>query len=96
MAVISLKCPAIQVVVVDISKPCIDAWNNNQLTIYELGLDEVVQACKGKNLFFFSNDVEKHVAEADLVFISVNTPTKTRGLGHGKATYLTYWKARLE
>jgi UDPglucose 6-dehydrogenase len=95
MAVIALKCPAIQVVVVDISKPQIDAWNNDQLLIYEPGLDEVVQACRGKNLFF-STDVEKHVAEADLVFVSVNTPTKTRGLGHGKAADLTYWESALE
>jgi UDPglucose 6-dehydrogenase len=47
----------------------------------------------GEKTFFFSTDVEKHVAESDLVFISVNTPTKTRGLGHGKAAYLTYWES---
>lgn len=92
MAVIALKCPAIEVVVVDISKPRIDAWNSDQLPIYEPGLDEVVKACRGKNLFF-SSDVEKHVAEADIVFVSVNTPTKTRGLGHGKAADLTYWES---
>jgi UDPglucose 6-dehydrogenase len=52
MAMIALKCPAIQVVVVDISKPQIYTWNNDQLLIYEPSLDEVVQACRGKNLFF--------------------------------------------
>jgi len=92
VAVIALKCPAIEVVVVDISNPRIDAWNSDQLPIYEPGLDEVVKACRGKNLFF-SSDVEKHVAEADIVFVSVNTPTKTRGLGHGKSADLTYWES---
>ncbi|VAI36914.1 unnamed protein product [Triticum turgidum subsp. durum] len=92
MAVIAIKCPAIEVVVVDISKPRIDAWNSDTLPIYEPGLDDVVKACRGKNLFF-STDVEKHVAEADIIFVSVNTPTKTRGLGAGKAADLTYWES---
>uniref|UniRef100_A0A0D3HU41 UDP-glucose 6-dehydrogenase n=1 Tax=Oryza barthii TaxID=65489 RepID=A0A0D3HU41_9ORYZ len=92
MAVIALKCPAIEVVVVDIAKPRIDAWNSEQLPIYEPGLDEVVKECRGRNLFF-STDVEKHVAEADIIFVSVNTPTKTRGLGAGKAADLTYWES---
>ncbi|VAH95021.1 unnamed protein product [Triticum turgidum subsp. durum] len=92
MAVIAVKCPAIEVVVVDISKPRIDAWNSDKLPIYEPGLDEVVKACRGRNLFF-STDVEKHVAEADIIFVSVNTPTKTRGLGAGKAADLTYWES---
>lgn len=77
MAVIALKYPAIEVCVVDISVPRIAAWNNDQLPIYEPGLDEVVKQCRGRNLFF-SNDLEKHVAEADIIFVSVNTPTKTR------------------
>jgi UDPglucose 6-dehydrogenase len=92
MAVIAIKCPSIEVVVVDISKPSIDAWNSDTLPIYEPGLDDVVKACRGKNLFF-STDVEKHVAEADIIFVSVNTPTKTRGLGAGKAADLTYWES---
>ncbi|KAL9253076.1 UDP-glucose 6-dehydrogenase 5-like protein [Drosera capensis] len=92
MAVIALKCPEIEVVVVDISVPRINAWNSDQLPIYEPGLDEVVKECRGRNLFF-STDVEKHVAEADIVFVSVNTPTKTRGLGAGKAADLTYWES---
>ncbi|PNY08402.1 UDP-glucose 6-dehydrogenase-like protein [Trifolium pratense] len=91
MAVIALKCPSIEVVVVDISKSRIAAWNSDKLPIYEPGLDEVVKQCRGKNLFF-STEVEKHVYEADIVFVSVNTPTKTRGLGAGKAADLTYWE----
>lgn len=92
MAVIALKCPSIEVAVVDISQPRISAWNSDQLPIYEPGLDDVVKQCRGKNLFF-SNDVEKHVAEADIVFVSVNTPTKSQGLGAGKAADLTYWES---
>ncbi|XP_019195372.1 PREDICTED: UDP-glucose 6-dehydrogenase 1-like [Ipomoea nil] len=92
MAVIALKCPNIQVAVVDISVKRIDAWNSDQLPIYEPGLDDVVKGCRGKNLFF-STDVNKHVCEADIVFVSVNTPTKTSGLGAGKAADLTYWES---
>nr|KYP34898.1 UDP-glucose 6-dehydrogenase [Cajanus cajan] len=92
MAVIALKCPEIEVAVVDISTPRISAWNSDHLPIYEPGLDDVVKQCRGKNLFF-STDVEKHVAEADIVFVSVNTPTKTQGLGAGKAADLTYWES---
>lgn len=92
MAVIALKCPSIEVVVVDISVSRITAWNSDQLPIYEPGLDDVVKSCRGKNLFF-STEVEKHVAEADIVFVSVNTPTKTQGLGAGKAADLTYWES---
>ncbi|KAF7809053.1 UDP-glucose 6-dehydrogenase 4 [Senna tora] len=92
MAVIALKCPEIQVAVVDIASARINAWNSDHLPIYEPGLDDVVKQCRGKNLHF-STDVEKHVAEADIVFVSVNTPTKTQGLGAGKAADLTYWES---
>ena len=92
MAVIALKCPSIEVAVVDISHSRISAWNSEKLPIYEPGLEEVVKQCRGKNLFF-STDVEKHVQEADIIFVSVNTPTKTRGLGAGKAADLTYWES---
>ncbi|KAJ7971049.1 UDP-glucose 6-dehydrogenase family protein [Quillaja saponaria] len=92
MAVIALKCPNVEVAVVDISVSRIAAWNSEQLPIYEPGLDDVVKQCRGKNLFF-STDVEKHVCEADIVFVSVNTPTKTQGLGAGKAADLTYWES---
>jgi len=92
MAVIALKCPSIEVAVVDISHSRISAWNSNKLPIYEPGLEEVVNQCRGKNLLF-STDVEKHVYEADIIFVSVNTPTKVRGLGAGKAADLTYWES---
>ncbi|KAH7652383.1 UDP-glucose 6-dehydrogenase eukaryotic type protein [Dioscorea alata] len=92
MAVIALKCPSIEVVVVDISVARITAWNSDQLPIYEPGLEDVVKKCRGVNLFF-STDTEKHISEADIIFVSVNTPTKTRGIGAGKAANLTYWES---
>ncbi|GLJ26937.1 hypothetical protein SUGI_0527340 [Cryptomeria japonica] len=92
MAVIALKCPDIEVAVLDISAARIAAWNSDQLPIYEVGLHEVVKSCRGKNLVF-STDLEKHIIEADIVFISVNTPIKVAGFGVGKATDLTYWES---
>lgn len=68
MAVIALKCPEIEVVVVDINETRIAAWNSDTLPIYEPGLDEVVKAARGRNLFF-STDTHKHVSEADIVFV---------------------------
>eukprot|EP00889_Picochlorum_renovo_P008970 jgi/Picre1/36000/NNA_003457.t1 len=91
MAMIALKCPEIEVVVLDINEARIAAWNSAKLPIYEPGLQEVVEECRDRNLFF-STEVEKHVAAADLVFVSVNTPTKTAGVGAGKAADLTYWE----
>ena len=91
MAMIALKCPEIEVVVVDINEARIAAWNSDKLPIYEPGLLEVVQEARGRNLFF-STDVKKHVGEADIIFVSVNTPTKTSGVGAGKAADLTYWE----
>ena len=91
MAMIALECPDIEVVVLDINQARIDAWNSEKLPIYEPGLEDVVSECRGRNLYF-SSDVEKHVAEADLIFVSVNTPTKTTGVGAGKAADLTYWE----
>lgn len=87
-AVIALKCPHIQVHVVDSNPDRIHQWNSNELPIYEPGLDEIVQKCRDRNLFF-SVDVEKQVKAADLIFISVNTPTKLYGVGKGRATDLT-------
>ncbi|XP_050385178.1 UDP-glucose 6-dehydrogenase 1-like [Argentina anserina] len=92
MAVIALKCPSLEVVVVDLNQKRIDAWNSDTLPIYEPGLDDVVKKCRGKNLFF-STKVDESVMEADIVFVSVNTPTKTTGLGAGKAADLTYWES---
>lgn len=88
-SVIALKCPEIQVTVVDKSKERIAQWNSEKLPIYEPGLDEVVRKCRGKNLFF-STDIETAIQEADLIFISVNTPTKTFGNGKGRAADLKY------
>eukprot|EP01018_Ginkgo_biloba_P023481 Gb_21399 [translate_table: standard] len=92
MAMIAFKCPEIEVAVVDISVSCINAWNNDRLLIFKPELDEVVRLCQDKNLFFSSN-IEKHVADANIMFVSVNTPTKTRGLDTRKVVDLTYWKS---
>jgi len=89
MATIALKCPHIQVTIVDMNQARIDAWNSNDLPIYEPGLAEVVMQCRGRNLFF-SSDVKKGVEEADIIFASVNTPTKTRGVGAGRAADLRF------
>jgi UDPglucose 6-dehydrogenase len=91
MAMIARKNPAVQVTVVDISQKRIDAWNSDHLPIYEPGLDEVVKESRGRNLFF-STDVEAGIREADIIFVSVNTPTKTFGHGAGCAADLQYWE----
>lgn len=70
--------------VVDLSQKQIDAWNSDSLPIYEPGLPEVVSECRGRNLFF-STDIDGEIKRADIVFISVNTPTKTMGIGAGRA-----------
>ncbi|KIR26788.1 UDPglucose 6-dehydrogenase [Cryptococcus deuterogattii 99/473] len=88
-AVIALKCPNIQVTIVDLNQQRIDAWNSDNLPIYEPGLEEVVKATRGKNLFF-STDVDKGIEEADLIFVSVNTPTKKSGVGAGYAADLKF------
>lgn len=69
---------------VDLSQKQIDAWNSPKLPIYEPGLPEVVDQCRGKNLFF-STDIDAEIKRADIIFISVNTPTKTMGIGAGRA-----------
>jgi len=91
-SVIAYRCPHIKVTVVDINQARIDAWNSDQLPIYEPGLDEVVKVARGRNLFF-SSDVDKYIKSADLIFISVNTPTKTYGVGKGRAADLKYVEA---
>ena len=82
MAVIAKFCPHIRVCVVDLSVPRIAAWNSAKLPIYEPGLLEIVEEVRGRNLFF-SNDIDKEVNEADMIFVAVNTPTKTHGIGRG-------------
>ena len=92
MAVIALKCPDINVTVVDVNKERIKAWNNkdlNQLPVYEPGLDSVIKQARGRNLFF-STDIDKAIDESEMIFIAVNTPTKTYGEGKGKAADLKY------
>ena len=92
MAVIADKCPKIKVEVVDINKERISAWNNkdfDKLPVYEPGLSEIVKRCRNRNLFF-SNLLEEKIKNADMVFISVNTPTKTKGVGAGKASDLKW------
>ena len=89
MAVIANKCPDYKVTVVDISQERIDAWNSDYLPIYEPGLKDRVDKARGRNLFF-STDIDGNIAEADIIFVSVNTPTKTFGEGAGKASDLQY------
>ena len=92
MAVIARQCPNITVTVVDISNDRIAAWNDtdlDNLPIYEPGLADVVAKARGKNLFF-STEIDKAIEEADIIFIAVNTPTKTYGKGKGMAADLTY------
>src|SRR5690606_41747341 len=85
MSVLSQQNPDIKITVVDLNKERIDAWNDsdlNGLPIYEPGLKEVVRDARGRNLFF-STEVDKAIDEAEMIFISVNTPTKTYGKGKG-------------
>ncbi len=91
MAVIADKCEDVRVTVVDINQARIDAWNGDALPIFEPGLDEVVARARGRNLFF-STDIAGAIKDADIVFVSVNTPTKTFGHGAGKASDLQYWE----
>lgn len=92
MAVIAHKCPDIKVTIVDLNAARIAAWNDedvSNLPVYEPGLAEIVASCRNKNLFF-STEVEKGIEEAEMIFISVNTPTKTYGIGKGMAADLKY------
>ncbi len=89
MAMIAHKCPDYRITVVDINSERIDAWNSPHLPVYEPGLDKIVKKCRGKNLFF-SKDIENQIKENDLIFVSVNTPTKTYGAGADMAADLQY------
>jgi len=91
MAMIAKFCPEHTVTVVDINKERIERWNSNDLPIFEPGLLEVVQKTRGKNLFFHT-DIAGKIAEADIIFVSVNTPTKKFGEGAGKAADLQFWE----
>ena len=91
MAMIAAKCPDYKVTVADINAQRIAGWNSDNLPIYEPGLKELVEQSRGRNLFF-TTDVEKGIKEAHIIFVSVNTPTKTFGSGAGKAADLQYWE----
>src|ERR1043165_6082624 len=89
MAMIALKAPKIEVRVVDMNAARIDAWNSSTLPIYEPGLDDVVKQTRGKNLNF-TTDVHGSIKWADIIFVAVNTPTKTYGVGAGRAADLRF------
>lgn len=89
MAMIAAKCPDITVTVADVNESRIAAWNSNELPVYEPGLDEIVASARGRNLFF-ATDIRKAIREADIIFVSVGTPTKSYGAGAGRAADLKY------
>jgi UDPglucose 6-dehydrogenase len=91
MAVIAKNCPQHRIVVVDVNEEKIAAWQSDELPIYEPGLLEVVRCARGRNLFF-STEINRNIAEADIIFVSVNTPTKTFGQGAGRAADLQFWE----
>jgi UDPglucose 6-dehydrogenase len=91
MAVIAMKCPQYKVNVVDVNADRIQAWQTDELPLYEPGLLDVVKSARGRNLFF-STDISAAIRESEIIFVSVNTPTKTFGEGAGKAADLQYWE----
>jgi UDPglucose 6-dehydrogenase len=91
MAMIAAKCPDYRVTVVDIDAQRIAAWQSDELPIYEPGLSELVAQSRNRNLFF-STDIPEGIARADIIFVSVNTPTKSFGQGAGRAADLQYWE----
>jgi len=92
MAMIACRCPEYRVTVVDINARRIEQWNSDSLPIYEPGLDDLIRATRGKNLFF-SADIAGGIRENDMIFVSVNTPTKSFGEGAGMAADLQFWEA---
>ena len=95
MAVFAYHCRDLQIKVVDINQERIDAWNSenlNNLPVYEPGLDEIISQTRNRNLFF-STSIKESIAEADMIFLSVNTPIKLKGLGAGQASDLKYIEA---
>ncbi|NPV03164.1 MAG: nucleotide sugar dehydrogenase [Syntrophaceae bacterium] len=90
-AVIARKCPRYRVSVVDVDRQKIARWNSNDLPVYEPGLDEVVREARGRNLFF-ETDIAKGIRDSGIIFVCVNTPTKTFGAGAGMAADLQYWE----
>ena len=90
MAVIALKCPHINVTVVDVDPQKIKSWNGQieNLPVYEPGLSDIIKKTKGRNLFF-SNDIKGAIEKSEIIFMAVNTPTKTKGAGAGMAADLS-------
>src|SRR3989304_10357485 len=91
MAVIAKYCPEYRVEVVDSNAERMAAWKSDSLPFYEPGLLDVVKQVRGRNLFFY-DDVEGRIDGADIIFVSVNTPTKTFGHGAGQAADLQHWE----
>jgi len=91
-AMIACKCPRYKVTVVDTNRERIAQWNSATLPVYEPGLDAIVKAKRGKNLFF-ETDIPKAIRESEIIFVCVNTPTKTFGAGAGLAADLQYWES---
>jgi UDPglucose 6-dehydrogenase len=91
MAMIAYKCPQYKVTVVDINEERILQWNSDKLPIYEPALENIVKASRGRNLFF-STEINEAIRESEIIFVSVNTPTKTFGVGAGMAADLQYWE----
>lgn len=89
MAMIAAKCPDIEVTVCDFNQARIDAWNSDTLPVYEPGLKEIVESARGRNLHF-TTDLKPAIAAADLIFVCVGTPTKSYGIGAGRAADLRY------
>ncbi|OHE73860.1 MAG: UDP-glucose 6-dehydrogenase [Verrucomicrobia bacterium GWF2_51_19] len=89
MAVMAKYCPEVAITVVDMNRQRIEQWGSDVLPVFEPGLDDVVKSVRGRNLFF-STEVDKAIAESDMIFLSVNTPTKTYGVGAGRAADLSF------
>lgn len=91
MAMIAYKCPQYKVTVVDINPARIAEWNSEHLPIYEPGLEKIVREARERNLFF-STEIDQNIKKSDVIFVSVNTPTKTFGAGNGMTADLQYWE----
>jgi UDPglucose 6-dehydrogenase len=91
MAVLADRCPHLRVTVTDINSERINSWNSEELPIYEPGLEAVIARTRGRNLFF-TTDASTAIRLADIIFVSVNTPTKMFGEGAGRAANLQFWE----
>ena len=95
MSVIADKCPHLTINVVDLNEERINLWNSDDISkipIFEPGLQEIIKRVRNKNLFF-TTEIKKTIKNSDMIFISVNTPTKTRGIGAGKASDISWVEA---